>query len=282
MLIAFMVSRLRCASALAVVLGSSALFVVACQKVPLLAPTGSTITLTSTATTLPTGGSAEVIAQVIEASGTPPHEGTHVTFTTSLGTIQPSEAETDIAGRAIVRFNAGNTSGIATIGAISGGVAVGAANQIKILIGAAAVGSVSVGASPGTLPSTGGTSTITATVADTSGNTLINVPVSFAIDTGTGSSGVGSLTANVVNTDANGRAQTTLTTNRTTTVTATAGVGAATGTPTTGTPTTGTPTAGGVQTARVTVTVNTPNSITVGAPTPTSPVAGQAVTFPLT
>jgi PKD repeat protein len=217
---------------------------------------------------------------VIEPSGTPPHEGTHVTFTTSLGTIQPSDAETDIAGRAIVRFQAGNTSGTATISAISGGVSVAAANQIKILIGAAAVGTISVGAAPGTLPSNGGTSTITATVADISGNTLANVPVSFAIDTATGSSGVGSLTANVVNTDANGRAQTTLTTNRTTTVMATAGVGAAAGTPTTGTPTTGT--TGGAQTARVTITVNTPNSITVGAPTPASPTVGQAVTFPIT
>jgi chitodextrinase len=246
---------------------------VACQRVPLLAPTGSTITLTSTATTLPTGGSAEIIAQVIEAAGTPPHEGTHITFTTSLGSIQPSEAETDIAGRAIVRFVAGTSSGTATITAISGGVsAPSGTNALRIQIGAAAVGAVSVGASPATLPSGGGTSTITATVGDTSGNVLSNVPVTFAIDTATGSSGAGSLSAAVVNTDANGRASTTLTTNRTTTVSATAGVGTATGTPPTG----------GAQTGKVTVTVNTTNSITIGAPTPASPVAGQTVTFPLT
>src|SRR5512138_2814229 len=122
MFTAFMVSRLRRASALAALAGASALSIVACQKVPLLAPSGSTITLTSTATALPTGGSAEIIAQVIEAAGTPPHEGTHITFTTSLGTIQPSEAETDISGRAVVRFVAGTTSGTATITAISGGV----------------------------------------------------------------------------------------------------------------------------------------------------------------
>src|SRR5581483_6017164 len=96
----FMVSRLRRASALAV-FGVAALLAVACQKVPLLAPTGSTITLSASATTLPTGGSTQLIAQVIEAAGTPPHEGTHVTFTTSLGSVEPAEAETDISGRAV-------------------------------------------------------------------------------------------------------------------------------------------------------------------------------------
>jgi PKD domain len=273
MFTASMVSRLRRASALAL-LGASTLLLVACQKVPLLAPTGSTITLTSTATTLPTGGSADIIAQLIEAAGTPPHEGTQVTFTTNLGTIQPAAAETDISGRAIVRFLAGTASGTATISAISGGVAVAAANQVKIQIGAAAVGGVSVSATPATLPSGGGSATIVATVSDTSGNLLSNVPVTFAIDTSTTGTagGNGTLGATVVNTDANGRAQTTLTTNRTTTVSATAGVGTPTGTPPTG----------GAQTGRVTITVNTTTSITVGAPTPASPVAGQTVTFPLT
>jgi PKD repeat protein len=272
MVIVFMVSRLRRASARAALLFVSGVITVACQKVPLLAPTGSVITLNSSATSLPIGGTADIIAQVIEAAGTPPHEGTHVTFTTNLGTIQPSEASTDIAGRAIVKFVAGTASGTATITAISGGVSVAAANAVKIQIGAAAVGSVSASASPATLPNTGGTSTITATVSDISGNPLASVPVTFSIDTATGSSGAGSLSATVANTDANGRAQVTLTTNRTTIVAATAGIGAATGTPP----------SGGTQTGKVTVTVNATTSIAIGAPTPASPVVGQTVTLPLT
>ena len=56
----------------------SAIATVACQKVPLLAPSGSTITLTSSATALPVNGSAQIIAQLIEPSGTPPHSGTRV------------------------------------------------------------------------------------------------------------------------------------------------------------------------------------------------------------
>jgi hypothetical protein len=151
-------------------------------------------------------------------------------------------------------------------------VAVAAANVVKIQVGAAAVGGVSVSASPATLPNTGGTSTIVATVSDVSGNPLPGVPVTFAIDTATGSSGAGSLSATVAVTDASGRAQVTLSTNRTTTVSATAGIGAATGTPPTG----------GTQTGKVTVTVNTTATIAIGAPSPAAPTAGQTVSLPLT
>ncbi|MBW8867854.1 MAG: Ig-like domain-containing protein [Acidobacteria bacterium] len=200
---------------------------VACQKVPLLAPAGSTMTLTTAASTLPINGSTDVIAQIIEAGGVPPHEGTRVTFTTSLGRLQPSEADTDVGGRAIVRFIA-TSSGVASITALSGGTSIPAANAVRIQIGAAAVGGVSLQANPTTLASAGGTTDLTATVSDTSGNPLPGVPVSFSIDTtATTSSGAGSFAASVVTTDANGRATTQFTTNRTTTVVASAGVATA-------------------------------------------------------
>jgi PKD domain-containing protein len=249
---------------------------IACQKVPLLAPSGSSITITATASALPINGTTDVIAQVIEAAGTPPHEGTRVVFTTTLGHMEPSEADTDVGGRAVVKFVAGNVSGVAAITALSGGTAVKAADAVKIQVGAAAVGGVSITASPGTLTSAGGTSTISATVFDASGNTLPGVPVTFAIDTTTtGASGAGSLSANIVNSDANGRASTLLTTSRTTIVVATAGVATTSGTG-------GTATATSAQTARVTVNVNSTASITIGTPSPASPAAGQAVTIPLT
>src|SRR6059036_29000 len=78
----------------------------ACNKVPLLAPTGSSITLTASATVLPVNGTTQLIAQVLESAGTPPQDGTLVTFTTTLGTVQPPQAETS-GGRVIVTFNAG-------------------------------------------------------------------------------------------------------------------------------------------------------------------------------
>src|SRR4026209_176230 len=42
------------------------LFSASCDKVPLLAPTGSVITLFATATTVPSNGSMEIVATVIE------------------------------------------------------------------------------------------------------------------------------------------------------------------------------------------------------------------------
>src|ERR1051326_8003967 len=95
----FMVPRLRRALYLVSVAALGAMLNIACQKVPLLAPSGSTITLTSPVTALPVNGTAQIVAQVIEPSGTPPHSGTQVTFTTTLGSIQPSNAETDSNGQ---------------------------------------------------------------------------------------------------------------------------------------------------------------------------------------
>jgi hypothetical protein len=220
-------------------------------------------------TALPLNGSTDIIAQVIEPSGTPPQHGTTITFTTNLGSIQPPTAETDVSGRVTVKFLAGTSSGTATITAISGGVSATGTNAIKIAVGSAAVGLVSLSASPATLSSAGGTSTITATVTDTSGNILSSVPVTFAIDTATAGSS-GSFSETQVNTDVSGRAQTLLTTNRTTTVSATAGFVGASGT-----------TGPSVLVAKVTVTVNTTASITIGAATPSAPTVGQIVTFPL-
>ena len=109
-----MISRL-CRASLTLGLVACAFLTAACQKVPLLAPSGSTITLTASATALPANGTTDIIAQVIEAAGTPPHSGTHISFTTNLGSVQPSEAETDISGQVRVKFVAGTGSGTATI-----------------------------------------------------------------------------------------------------------------------------------------------------------------------
>src|SRR4051812_46731826 len=193
---AFMISRLRRAAALVVLITGSALLSVACEKVPLLAPTGSTITLTALSTALPSNGSTTIIAQVIEAGGTPPHSGTLVTFTTNLGSIQPSEAETDLSGRVTVRYAAGAASGTATITAISGGVSASGTNAVKILVGSAAVGRVNMGANPTLVPTQGGSSVITASVIDVNGNPLPNAPVSFSTTGGT-------LADAAVNTDVN-------------------------------------------------------------------------------
>ena len=65
---AFVPARLRPGISLIPALAAAAALTVGCQKVPLLAPSGSTITLTSATTALPVNGTTQLIAQVIEPS----------------------------------------------------------------------------------------------------------------------------------------------------------------------------------------------------------------------
>src|SRR5262245_35432669 len=183
------------------------LLVTSCEKSSLVAPSGSIITLTAQATSLPANGTTDIIAQVLEAAGTPPHSGTVINFTTTLGSIEPAEARTDTGGRVIVKFRAGPSSGTANINATSGGATTAGTNgsTVRIAIGTAAVGRVQVSAAPNPVPALGGTTTITANVADINGNVLPSAPVFF---TATG----GSLAESVVTTGADGSARTTLAT----------------------------------------------------------------------
>src|ERR1051326_4626781 len=107
----------------AMALGACASLLVpaACTKMPLVAPSGTVITLISTTNSLPVNGSADIIAVLIEngststttttppttpggtttstptgttGAGNPVHNGTVVSFTTTLGRVEPAEAKT--------------------------------------------------------------------------------------------------------------------------------------------------------------------------------------------
>ncbi len=255
---------------LAAVLSLAALVTVACEKVPLLAPTGSTITLTSATTALPVNGTSDLIATILESAGTPPHSGTLITFTTSLGSVQPSEARTDAGGRVIVKFLAGPSNGSATIIATSGAATTGTDRSVKILVGTAAVGRVIVNASPATVPALGGSTTVTANVLDINGNVLGATPVSFSTTAGT-------LSSVFVNTDSAGVAATTLTTSQAATVTASVGATAPTP-PSTGTGGTTTPASSGQASGSVTVNV-VPAPTIVITPPANPPSAGLPAAF---
>src|SRR5580765_3551892 len=138
MLTAFMLTRpLRCRLVTAVFAGLS-LTIGACQKVPLLAPTGSTITVTAGSTALSVNGTTDIIAIVLESAGTAPQDGTVVTFTTTLGSIEPSEARTN-GGRVTVKFRAGTANGTAIITATSGAAgstsATSSSNVARVAVG---------------------------------------------------------------------------------------------------------------------------------------------------
>ncbi len=235
------------AVALIVAVGTAA----SCDKVALVAPTDAVISISTNRTVLPLNGTAEIRASIVELSGTSVHNGTLVTFTTNLGRLEPEQARTT-NGQAVATLHAGTESGTATVRAFSGGAQSVGDTGLSVTIGAAAADAMTVTATPAELPSTGGSSTISAAVIDSSGNRLVGVRVAF---TTTG----GSLSPFESVTDAAGVATTTLTTTVAATVTATLRGGA-------------TPIAG-----MVNVAIRTAPTITIVAPV--GATAGSAATF---
>jgi adhesin/invasin len=222
--------------------------VAACDKVPLTAPTESTITLYANGTSVPLNGGVDVIATVIEDAGTPVQNGTVVTFTTTLGRFEPAEARTN-SGKATARLVADGRSGTATVFATSGGAR---SEELTLPVGGAAAESIILRATPSTVSGTGGTVQIVATVRDEGGNGLSGVLVSFSADAGQLSNGSAT-------TDGNGEARVSLTTARTTRVTANAGA----------------------QSGEITINYIASPTVSVTV-TPTAPVVGEAVVFDIT
>ena len=238
--------------------------IAACDKVPLLAPTGSVITLQIPDTTaVSLNSEMSITATVIENGvvaggsgptvtrsngGTPVQNGTVVSFTTTLGRIEPAEARTH-NGQVTVRLITGNSSGSAVITAFSGG----ASTTKTVSVGTAAVKTVTVTTTPQALGAAGGTVQVLASVTDTAGGFLSGVPVTFITDRG-------SVSPSTAITDVNGIAVATLTTNGTAKVTATAGT---------------------VTSTAATVTVN-PRGLASFTANPTSAQAGVPIAFTVT
>lgn len=201
--------------------------VVSCDKVPLLAPTGTVLTLLAAADTAQLNSSVDIIATAIEngqassgtgtgtgttetrtGAGTPVQNGTVITFTTTIGQIEPTEARTH-NGQVTVKLITTGQSGVATVTAYSGG----ASSNIRINVGSAAVDHVLLTASPQTLGPSGGTSTVNARVENVSGAGVPGVAVTFTAD-------AGSLSPTTATTNSDGVATTTLTTSQRATITA--------------------------------------------------------------
>jgi adhesin/invasin len=191
-----------------------------CTHMALTAPTKSIIALYAS-TSPANDGSFNLIATVTEEAGTPVQNGTLVTFTTTIGRLDPTSAETT-NGQATVKFFADGLSGTATVSAFSGGATSGSgstagnAATLTIDLGAATADNIVIHAEPSSLPVSGGTAAIIAQVRDASGNGLPNVLVVF-------STTAGSLQFPSVTTDSSGTATTSLTTTSKATVTAAAG-----------------------------------------------------------
>jgi hypothetical protein len=257
---------LRTTHAVALAAAIAGLAAMGCDGMPLTAPSGSAITLVVSPVAVAVDGYAELTAIVIEGAqgvgtpdapgevvpgvGTPVHDGTQVVFSTTLGRVEPFEAQT-VAGRAKVRLIADGRSGTATVRAISGG----ATTTIEVDIGAATATRIALTANPQTLPFTGGTSTITARVEDQQGNGIGGVVVSFSTTQGTLSQ-----TSGVTNSA--GSTETTLTTRGEAIVTATSG--------------------GSATALSGTVTVTLRPATTIGVTPPTTAMLGVPATFTIT
>ena len=252
---------LRRLRSLCVLIVASAVGMSACDKAPLLAPGGTVIFLNATSSSVPATGSVDIIAVLLEqgststggtgsattpSSGTPVHNGTLVSFTSTIGRVEPAEARTE-NGQVRVKFVGDGRSGTATILAYSGG----ARTEMTLNVGAAAAERVQVSATP--VGSSGGTSTVQARVEDASGNPLSGVSVQFSTTRGT-------LSSTSATTDASGVATVTLTTTAEATVTATAGSKSGT----------------------ATVTPATRSGLTISAPTTVVASAPAQFTFGLT
>jgi Bacterial Ig-like domain (group 1)/PKD domain len=192
----------------------------ACQKVPLVAPSGAAMTLVASSNAVAVNGATDITVVLMEGvvgggtttgGGAPVHDGTLVTFATTLGRLEPSQART-VAGRATVRLIADGRSGTATVTAFSGA----ATETIELSVGSAAAARITVTASPQALPGTGGVAEIVARVEDLQGNGLSGVPVSFSTTRGI-------LAATSALSNDQGLAATSLTTTQEATVTASAG-----------------------------------------------------------
>ena len=199
------------------------------------------VTIDAQSRVVPNGGTTEVTATVIESSGTPVHNGTLVRFTTTLGRMDPVEAQTR-NGMAMSTFIAGDSSGVAEVRATSGSAGGGStttttpptttptppgtpttptntnpnSNVVIIAVGSGAVDIITLRANPATVSTSGGTVTLIATVVAAGGRALPGVSVSFSANRGT-------LSSSSAVSDAKGEARVTLTTNVETSVTATAG-----------------------------------------------------------
>ncbi len=246
-----------------------AIAAVACDTVPLTAPTGSALSISAGSSFVQLGGTTEVTAYVVESSGTAVQNGTTVHFSTNLGRVDPVDAQTK-NGYATTTFIAGDTSGLADVSATSGGTGSTTtpppsgdnggtgtttpsstnSNTVRITVGGAAADNVVLNASATSVPVGGGTVTLTASVLDVNGNRLRNVPINFSTDAGT-------LSATVANTDSNGDAQVQLTTNRDATVTARVGAKSTT----------------------LKISVNTPSNIVLTGTPPSLPAGGGSMTI---
>lgn len=154
---------------------------VSCKKAPLFADAEATLIITTDKTYLRSGGeTARITVMGFNSDGQALHDHTRVLFSASGGTIT---AQVELmGGSGGVDFVSGSSSGTAEITARSGEIV---SDALEIVIGSAALKSLTVLANPASLPQGGGHSTISVYAFDTAGNLLAGIPVILSTSGGT-------------------------------------------------------------------------------------------------
>lgn len=172
-----------------------------CDSASPVAPTGTLLSISASPNEIATSGTSTIRVTALKANGTPVNPGTIVRLDTTLGTID-AQVEIDDQGTATATLRGDGRIGTATVTARSGSAE---SATVEVAIGKTA-SSVSLQATPSSIPETGGTVELLALVRDDQGQPLPGSTVNF-----TTSLGVLTSQGGFVTTGADGAARDTLT-----------------------------------------------------------------------
>lgn len=178
--------------------------VVACEKGSPVAPSGTILTISADPTRTSADGTSTITVVARKPNGTPVSAGTQIRMTTTLGRIQEL-IETDDQGIARTLLQGDGRRGVATVTARLFTSGEGTSVTVEVVLGEVP-GSITLQASPSSVPVTGGIVELLALVRDSLGQLLAGAGVNFQTEIGTLRSGGG-----VLFTDARGEVRDVLT-----------------------------------------------------------------------
>jgi hypothetical protein len=155
-------------------------FGLACDSASPVAPTGTLLSISASPNEIGTNGTSSIRVTALRSNGTPVNPGTIIRLDTTLGTID-EQVETDDQGVGRATLTGDGRVGTATVTARSGSAE---AATVDVMVGKVA-SSVSLQATPPSIPETGGTVELLALVRDDQGQQLAGATVNFTTEIGT-------------------------------------------------------------------------------------------------
>ena len=156
----------------------------ACEEGTPVSPVGSILRISANPTRIGTNGISTISIQALRSNGNPVNPGTEIRLSTTIGRID-EVVHTDDDGVAHATLRGDGRAGTATVSAFSGAVDP---VTTDVAVGFPA-GSIRLSVSPTSIPETGGTIDLLASVRDDQGEPLPGASVNFLTDVGTLDSG---------------------------------------------------------------------------------------------